>query len=165
MKFPIGRYLTGDGLAAEALADYNVNGNYASDTDFKIIAPSNRIYELRGLTLVINDGGSVAQDVYGDAVILSGTDGLLLQYTYKGVTYDITDGVLIQSNFEWNKLADESIRESADSDILTVKFDFIKQFGVPIYLNPGDEFRVRVKGDLSGLQFHTFFVTGTEEYT
>ena len=157
---PFGQYLTTTGLPHTSEAELNAIGNYSTDTDLKLICPDGEYRKLKTLTLVINDGGSVAQDTYGDGISLSDPEGILIIYKKDGIEHDITDRLSIKTNFEWNKVALSSVRESADSDILTVKFDFEEQFIDLLHLNPGDEIIARHRGDFSGLQYNTYFVTG-----
>ena len=91
------------------------------------------------------------------------TNGIQLFYydTEEDVTLDITDGLPIKRNVDWNRWCyDGNLSSFGQGDnAYTVRWTFSK-YGSPVILNQGDRIGVRINDDLTDLIEHTIIAEG-----
>lgn len=154
--------LTGDG----SLVDSNMNGNYsASLVDFYNLVTS--AYDVYTILTTISDNGSFNQTDYG--AIPTGTITNGLKFFIYNANFNLTIPLLrgkgFTKNHEWFEFTtDASISTFAGtSQTLKVAFNVLKDYGLPLRLNPGDKFIVRLNDNFTGLVSQTVTLLGTQQ--
>jgi hypothetical protein len=120
---------------------------------------------LQRLLVNIEDVGNFDADNYGNNISLTSDNGVQVICSVNGVSTDHTDGLLIQSNAEWNRLAgiDTVLSDyGTGNQHLNVRYTMAKARpdGVVLKGDEGDRFIVRLKGNFTGLVSHYFMVQG-----
>ena len=169
MKKPLGQFLSVDGAApaANTEADYFMTGNYATTTDFWIEPPPGVIYEIEELRIVVEDNNPIAQNSYGADIVLTGSQGILVQVELEGVVTDLTSGQLIQTFWGWERIADGG-PNTFGGDYQVAVLNFRKKYGSPLVLNPGDKLKLPLNGNFTGLVTgggHTAYASGNQRGT
>lgn len=145
----------GDGTGSK---NANVDGS-VTPVEFKLTIPSGYRAYLSRMIVHIRDSGSIDAGSYGNGITMS--NGLQVEYTYRGRSIDLLDGMPIQTNADWGRVCyDVSNTDFGSGDnFVQVRWTFAKAGG-PLPLSGGQEFIVRVRDNLSGLEEHTFSLQG-----
>jgi len=155
-RVPFNRFLDadGDGSGSKSCA---VNGSVSAVTR-KLVADSN-IY-VESIIIMLADATPMEPGELGD-ITVSTTNGSELKMTIGGVTYDLTDGVKLNSNQAIAARAgnvQSGILGTTTNEMLVFKIDL-----PDVALNPDDEVQYIVNDDLTGLAAHTVMVAGYQE--
>ena len=146
---------TGDGLGT-----YNLIGNYsAAPTDFYYQATTN--YYIQTLLIIISDNANFNQTDYGARAAL--TNGVKIFIKPNGLAeIPLLSGIAFKQNFEWHTVTPE-VRLTSFAGLaqtLSIDFDLVVDYGMPIMLSPGDRFIIRLNDDFTTLVSHTFGLRG-----
>lgn len=148
---------SGDGQGA-----YNLNGNYsASPTDFYYQATST--YYVQTLLISISDSTKFLQNDYGGMASGIVTNGVKLFIKPNGLTeIPLLSSVAFKYNYEWLQVTPHTILTQFDGlpQTLSINFDIVADYGMPITMNIGDRFIIRLNDDFTGLIDHTFGLRG-----
>ena len=130
----------------------------------KITPPSNKIYNITRLLIVIRDNSNITAANYGGVSTLS--NGVQVR-CMRGNTVlaNLTNSHPITGNVEWGTFAfdvEDHTFGSGDNFTL-VRWSFFKS-GNPLVLDGlrGDSLEVWINDDLSSMTGHTFVIQGTE---
>ncbi len=156
---------SGDGTGTtDASADYSVATG--TPTHFYIAPPAGTKYVIRRVIITIADGAAMSADEYGGlAGVLTG--GITVLHTEDdNVTtlVDITDGIPITMNGEWNQLTGNHVTEDFDGAAFTLTWtldlgDFMED-GLTLDGDNNETLSVFVTGDTSGLSSQFFLAQG-----
>ena len=118
------------------------------------------------LIVGIEDNSNITADGYGGLSQLSNgiTGGL---YNSGGTDYGIwASGLAVHSVAEWGFLCYDVAEHTYGSgnNFVVVRWTFSNS-GSPIYMNVGDEFRIYINDNLSGLVAHSFHIQGLDGWT
>ena len=148
----------GDGTGAK-----NLNGNYATPTDFFYMADSR--YEIYSLIIAISDATTFNQTDYGGIAIGTITNGVQLFLGFaSGGEVPILISTPLKFNYEWYEVASEArlTTFSGTPQTLHIVVDLPRLFGRPLTMDPGDKVIVRLNDNFTGLVSHTFRLHGTK---
>jgi hypothetical protein len=152
-------FLTSSG---DGQGPYNLNGDYsASPTDFYYQTTST--YYIQTLLVTISDSTTFNQTDYGG--ISTGTiiNGVKVFIKPSGLSeIPLLSGVAFKYNYEWLQVTPDTIltQFSGTPQTLTINFDITHEYGMPIMLNTGDRFIIRLNDNFTGLVSHTFGLRG-----
>jgi len=150
----------GDGTGSVAA---NVDGS-STPVVFKYTA-TKRVC-LHRLIVGIEDNANLSADGYGGlSQLTNGITGGL--YSASGVDYGLWGaGLAVRSLAEWAFLCYDMTAHTFGSgnNFASVRWTFSNS-GSPVYMEPGDEFRIYVNDNLSGLVAHYFHMQGFEGWT
>ncbi len=155
------RYLddVGDGSGVK-----NMNGTYAVAKEFLLKPSADEIFQVTRILPFLKDNGSIDSGSYGNNITLN--NGIELFVRRKGadglsnkIIWDITDGLPIKVNPDWDRLNfDTSISSyGAGSQTLSARYTFSKEASEGVILDGanGDELVCRLGiDDYSGLIEH-----------
>ncbi len=113
------------------------------------------------LCVVLVDGGISPTKFGGLSSLANGIKIQTLTST-GGEIIDWNDGEDITLNYHWTHLsgADTIITAAAGDDKLNVRWTFANGLGDPLFLSVGQEFRVTIQDNLTGLTYFKIFVQG-----
>lgn len=147
---------TGDGQGA-----YNLIGDYsASPADFYYQATTN--YYVQTLLISISDNANFTQSDYG-AIAGGLTNGVKLFIKPNGLSeIPLLSGIAFKKNYEWLSVTPHASLTTFNglAQTLSVNFDVTDEYGMPITLNVGDRFIIRLNDNFSTLVAHTFGLRG-----
>jgi len=111
------------------------------------------------MLVFIEDTGNFLAGTYGAESTLA--NGVRVQYTKNGTTYQLDGGEGITSNAAWARACYDSTPHNYGSgnNFLAVRWTHAKA-SEPILLRRGDTFDVSIRDDLRGLVSHEFFLQG-----
>lgn len=141
---------------------FNLNGDYsAAPTDFYYQATST--YYIHSLLVSISDSAGFNQTDYG--AITSGTvvNGVKMFIKPNGLAeIPLLSGIGFKYNYEWLQVTPHTIltQFSGLPETLSVDFDIVADYGMPITMNVGDRFIIRLNDNFTGLVNHTFGLRG-----
>jgi len=141
----------------------NINGNYASATDFYIQPPDKVIYSITNLLVNIQDSGAFDVAKYGNGIVL--TNGILCRIMIGStVIVNLTNNFPIIHNGDWGHFTSELIyRDFGVGDkVLQVYIDFIKTFTKPIILDGSlnEKLVLTFQDNFTGLTEHSIHAHG-----
>ena len=117
--------------------------------------------EISRMIVMIQTAANISAEKYGDQAVL--TNGVNVEWirTNNG-TLDLVDGLYVKSNAHWGGLCYDVDHwdPSVGNKFVLVRWTF-GQTGKPLYMYPGDEFRVVIRDDLTGLVAQTFMLQGS----
>jgi len=145
----------GDGTGTK-----NAVGDYGTPEDFYIEAPAGYTYFLNRLLVHIGDASTLNGDEYGNKTALS--IGATLK-VLDGATevLDILDGLTIQKNADWGRVAyDVHIFDEGTGDNYVMARLTFGAAGSPLKLDPGQRLCVRLSDDMTGIDEQYFKVQG-----
>ena len=146
----------------------DATGNYSDAglgaTYFYIEAPAGRVYSLERMIVKIRGSTSgLSADDYGNIPAL--TSGILAHVRDPdgNVILDLTDGLPIKLNADWNRLCYDSgpIAYGAGDNFVVTRWTFARS-GNPIVLEPGYSFGMLMHDNMSSLNGHFFHVQGSK---
>lgn len=127
-----------------------------------IFSPSGRVAIVYRVILYIEDNANFRVQDYGG---ISGglTNGILLGVYDSDdvILLDLTDGLPIKTNGSWSRLCYDvnHLNYGSGNEVLTGRWTFEKS-GRGLLLRDGDQLKVTIQDDLTGLVHHTFMVQG-----
>ena len=159
---PVQKWLTASG---DGLGNFNLNGAYASPTDFYYQATT--IYDIYSILVAITDATTFNYNDYGGIAAGGVTNGTKLFFRPAALGADIPllSGAAIKFNYEWFQLtADTGLTSFAGTpQTLKVVFNLANDYGQPFHMSPGDKFIVRLQDNFTGLLGHTFGLRGIQQ--
>lgn len=140
---------------------FNLIGNYSSvATDFWYEASSK--YIVSSVILAISDSSSFNQGDYGaiPGGLTNGV-GFFIQFA-GGPEVRLVHPENIKHNYEWLAITKDTTLTNfaGNAQTLVINFDVVGDFGMPLTMNKGDRFILRLNDDLTGLIFHTCGLRG-----
>ena len=154
------RYLdtVGDGTGTK---NANVDGS-STPVVFKIKPAAGQIFRISSMITTIRDAGTFGAEGYGVLSELSnGVD--VLTYDGAATVLDLTDGLSLTTNASWARACyDADVKTwGAGDQFLSARWTFAKS-GQMIRLDgdAGEELRIVVNDNLTGLVEHYFFING-----
>ena len=122
------------------------------------------VFALERVIVFLSDSGSLDSGLYGNGINLGVGQGLLLQKTSRDgttVLNDLMAGQEIRTNLDWTKYAYDKSPFSYGSgeEGYAVRWTFSKA-GQSLYIHDDEALSLFVRGNLSGLNNHTFHVQG-----
>ena len=151
----------------DGTGETNANGNYLAQTEFFIAPPENENYLIYQMSVSIEDAGKVSYELYGNDVVLTGSEGCSFEIKTLGATQNLFDERVNDANL---------IQTNKDYLITTVGGFTVypndvgnKWFGQAVYVfnspkmlygHSGDRLAVQLLGDFTSLTSHKFYVHG-----
>lgn len=124
----------------------NAKGNYSvgSPGVFYLQPPSNEIWCINSLSILITDDGIIDAGAYGDGLVLA--NGYLLQIKSSAtVLLDLAAGSPIKTNPDWGRLGGDAylLDWGTGNDALSIILHFCELFGLPLRLNGANNERIQ----------------------
>lgn len=147
--------------SGDGLGNINFNGNYSVvNKDAKHVAQKH--YEIYSFQATISDDQVFAQIDYG-GIVGGLTNGLDLYINVVGVgEFPLLLNFTIKKNSDWFGLTPNVnlTQFSGTAQTLAVHIDIYGEYGIPLRLNPGDSFIVRLRDNFTSLTSQIFAVKG-----
>lgn len=141
---------------------YNLNGDYSSaPTDFYYQATSK--YYIQTLLISISDTTNFNQTDYGGIASGTITNGVKLFIKPNGLSeIPLLSGVAFKYNYEWLQVTPHTLltQFAGTPQTLSINFDITTDYGMPITMDIGDRFIIRLNDNFTGLINHTFGLRG-----
>ena len=130
----------------------NVDGSVTPQV-FKLVCPTGYVIQLESIAVFIKDSSPFTVNKYGKLPTL--TNGMLIEYTNGTKVTDVTSQLAIKSNGDWLAYALESRTTDfgGGKQLLSAEYNF-SEHGKSLRLSAGDEYRVTVRDNLTGLLDH-----------
>ncbi len=140
----------------------NLVGDYSGGaTVFKIAPGAGEVFRLARMIGFVEDGGSFDSGYYGNAITL--TNGIALNHDYGAGTVDMMGGLTVKTSGDWAGLCHDVTHSNFGSgnEFITVRWTFSKT-GQYVRLDgdAGDELRMTLHDNFSGLVNHRFMIQG-----
>jgi hypothetical protein len=157
---PTIKFLTSNGISS---ATHNINGNYsAAPTDFYHTITSIG-YNISTVLISLTDSVGFNYVDYG-AIAGGLTNGVKFYFYDLKLNTEIPllGGTVFKQNWEFLTVTQETrlTQFAGLPQTLTVNIRLIDDFGVPLHMNTGDKFIVRLNDDLTGLVGHVISLRG-----
>lgn len=140
----------------------NAIGNYASGQKF-FITPQNvgEIYIINRVIIFLEDDANFASGGYGGLATLGTGISVDLYWKNGAVVTSLSGGINVKNNSDWARLCYDVDYDSfpAGNNYLHARWTFAKS-GHPLALEYGDEVRINMNDDLTGLVSHYFMFQG-----
>lgn len=145
--------------------DLNVNATSTALQNFFFEVPTDKIFQLMRVNILILDAG-IRPSKFGAEAAL--TNGIVIETVgtdNSATTLDFCDGDTIKRNAEFVYLAgvDNIILDAAADDSLSVRITVDGSTGLPCELKAGQRFQFGIQDDLSGLAQFRVMIQGKLE--
>ncbi len=172
IQVPINKPLTENGLGVPNTPDNagnpNISNNNANDNysltqgNFYWICPAGLIARINKLKVLIEDVGTMDSGRYGNGILLTGSEGILIHVLNSDGTLanDISIGLRIQKNPQWGRFSFARISKyGSGNEFVGVDLTLDD----PIRMQPGQSINFLLDGNFSALVSHEFWIGGIYE--
>ena len=158
---PTQKFLTTTGVSTGI---FNINQDYSlTQTDVYYLADDT--YALHSVLATISDNAKFLQSDYG-AIAGGLTNGIELFLYSAALDFEIPlmSGAKIKANYDWLAFAADTRLTSFEGNpqTLAINFNLTEHYGVPLVMEAGDKFIVRLNDNFSTLVSQTFGLRGTK---